>query len=111
MEPNIHIISEFPDKHYTEISNNEICYYIGKRKIFTFHSDNICVFWPEDIEVINDLLSTNINKNSFRNGLCCLVLYNDKIKELINNHTLTEEETITFKDFLYEPEFKLNFVD
>ena len=39
-------------------------------------------------------------------------LYNfEKIKELINNHTLSDREKISFKDYLIEPEFKLKFVD
>ena len=35
----------------------------------------------------------------------------EKLKELINNHTLSDREKMAFKDFLYEPEFKLKFVD
>lgn len=117
MVSNINIISEFPDKHHTEISHVpyigwRIAYYIGDYIIFVFYlKNNICYF--RDNDQVSTILEFNIiNDICINNDIYYIKLYNfEKIKELINNHTLSDEEKIAFKDFLYEPEFKLKFVD
>jgi hypothetical protein len=120
MESNIHIISEFPDKHHTEIRWNDyyksyrVMYFINYNLVFKFYPDTrTCDFIFTSASIVGQILELG--------SYDCALLVNDeycmklnrfeKIKELINNHTLSDEEKIAFKDFLYEPEFKLKFVD
>ena len=125
MEPNNHIISEFPDKHQTVIQicphNNTIThvivYYINDDYVFRFNPyNNTCYFnhsrSKPTVEQILELSPSDCEITIVNHIQRYMKLYNfEKIKELINNHTLSDREKISFKDFLTEPEFKLKFVD
>jgi hypothetical protein len=121
MEPNIHIISEFPVKHNTIIErawddSHSIFYYINGYMLFRFYPYNsVCYFINyQSIDKIIKILKLNPNDYiTWTSGMMDGIKLNnfDEIKKLINNHTLSDEEKIAFKDFLYEPEFKLKFVD
>jgi hypothetical protein len=121
MEYNIHIISEEPFKHHTEIIK-DICgihikFYIDNVCLFSFHPKNNNLYFKSirDIYLINKILKTTDIESYMHCGLYCANLDNidniEKLKELINNHTLSDEEQLAFRYFLYEPVFKLNFVD
>lgn len=125
MEPNIYTISEFPDKHHTVIQiyphNNTIThvivYYINDDYVFRFNPyDGTCNFnysrSKPTAEQILELGTDDYALTIVNHIQRYMKLYNfEKIKELINNHTLSDKEKISFKDYLIEPEFKLKFVD
>ena len=118
MDSNIHIISEFPDKHHTEIrwsGHYCIMYYINNSFIFEFYPGDCVNFLKHELfDKINEILELkpDFYSTSPYTMVHSMKINNfEKIKELINNHTLTYEERIAFKDFIIEPEFKLKFVD
>jgi hypothetical protein len=116
MELNINIISEFPDKHHTEIvtgvCTTHIMYYVNNISIFSFYPERNYIYFKniEDICLISDILDIIIIGVYIRDGLYYAFLdNNEKLKDLINNHTLSDEEKIAFKDYLCA--YKLKFID
>ena len=121
MASNIHIISESPDKHQTIIEYGwygkySMVYHIGDYWIFRFYPcDGVCYFknWKSIDEICKILELSNDDYIALPYDVIYSIKLNniDGIKKLINNHILTYEEKMAFKDFLIDSEFKLKFVD
>ena len=115
MEPNIYVISEFPDKHHTMIGVGwgefEFTYYINNQIIFRFYTcDGLCdyTYFMANINKNEQILELGPDDYTDEEYGIKLNRF-EKLKELISNHTLSEEEEMAFKDYLCA--YKLKFVD